>query len=178
MAKPPLLILVEGPTDEAFFKRAVVPRLRSTYGEITVVPYARMQAKLVSGIFRTFADQGAEYLLVCDRDTHVHACKTACISRAVSTYSGLDPKRVRIVEEAIESWYAAVAGNAMRKTRQWQHSDTTGLSKSDFASLASHGETAYDLQQEILTSPDLTAGRKRNRSLEYFFARLPLREAV
>ncbi len=173
MPKMPLLILVEGPTDESFFKRVVLPKMRGVYGEITVVPYARMQPKLVCGMFSVFLQEGGDYLLVCDRDSHVHSCRTECKTFCTGKYAGLDTTRVRIVEEAIESWFVAVADDKLRKSRKWVHTDTSGLSKADFHSMPSGTETPYDLQQDILASPDLASGRGRNASLEYFFLHLP-----
>jgi hypothetical protein len=77
------------------------------------------------------------------------------------------------VEEAIESWLVAVANGAVRTSRGWAHAKTDMLSKANFHSMLGPNETPYDVQQEILRSPDLVAGRKRNTSLDYFFLRLP-----
>lgn len=173
MAKVPLLVLVEGPSDETFFNRVILPNLRSKYSHVTVIPYARMQAKIVGGVVRAFVSSGAEYVMLHDRDSHVHTCRAECRNECLARCPGLDTKRVRIVEEAIESWLVAVANGAVRTSRGWAHAKTDMLSKANFHSMLGPNETPYDVQQEILRSPDLVAGRKRNTSLDYFFLRLP-----
>lgn len=179
MAAQSLIVFVEGPHDELFFRRILQPELSRVYRSVTVIPHSAEKDAFVDGICSVCKTNGERYALVVDRDSAEYPCRTECKSRWTRRYPQVDDAQVHIVEEEIEGWYLAGAASATLRTHGiLQTIDTSTLTKEDFERLVPKEFTPLQFKAELLGGYSLPHARARNASLDRFCMRHGLGELV
>ena len=84
--------------------------------------------------------------------------------------AGVQPQRIRVVVEEIESWYAAgLEREDMEELKTAFPANTDGLTKEQFNELVPERfDSRIDFMMEILKVFSLDAARGRNASFDYF----------
>ena len=95
----------EGGSDARFFEAVMKSLFEKKYDRVVIRAYASMKRSKFSALLGAVRAMGADYLVVADND---HApCITAKKEWVGRGVAGLQPQRIRVVVEEIESWYAA-----------------------------------------------------------------------
>ena len=170
-----LFIFVEGPDDERFMSRVVVPRLENRYNHIKFIKYATMTKIAVEAFIKTCTQKAAyDYLFVCDMDAR--GDKTLCVTsrkqREQNKYGRnlLEINKIVVVKEEIESWYLAGVTDLQAARLNIKHlADTTFTTKEDFEKMIPKNfVSSNDFMVEILKNYSLEQGMEANPSLDYF----------
>jgi hypothetical protein len=169
-----LYIFVEGPDDERFMNRIILPLLTEKYNHIKIIKYAVLQPQVVINFVRTFKKQSnSDYLFFSDMDARgdVKYCITKRKEKIISKFSGhLENNKLFIVKEEIESWYlAGISETDAKRFKIKPFYSTDSLTKEDFEQLIPKKSfTPNDFMIEILNEYDFENALLRNRSLQYF----------
>ena len=170
-----LFIFVEGPDDERFISRVVVPRLQERYNHIKFIKYATMTKIAVEAFVKTCTQKATyDYLFVCDMDAR--GDKTLCITsrkqKEQNKYGRnlLKINKIVVVKEEIESWYLAGITDAQAARLNIKRlADTTFTTKEAFERMIPKNFiSSNDFMVEILKNYSLEQGVEANLSLNYF----------
>jgi hypothetical protein len=138
------------------------------YDRVVIRAYASMKRAKFSALLGAVRAMGADYLVIADND---HApCVTFKKDLVCRGISGLQPQRIRVVVEEIESWYAAgLDREDIEKLETAFPANTDGLTKEEFNELVPERfDSRIDFMMEILKVFSLDSARIRNASLDYF----------
>lgn len=138
------------------------------YDRVVIRAYASMKRAKFSALLGAVRAMGADYLVIADND---HApCVTFKKDLVCRGISGVQPQRIRVVVEEIESWYAAgVDREEMEKLETSFPANTDGLTKEEFNDLVPERfDSRIDFMMEILKVFSLDSARSRNASFDYF----------
>lgn len=165
-----LFILCEGDDDGHFFRHVIVPLL--DYDDVRFYQYAQRRSRDVRSMIRSVQSMGADYIFVCDFDRG--ECIPSRREAIASQYVNLDPERIFVVQEAIESWYVAGLRDEARRRLEISSLQrrTDELTKGHFDNALPEGEPRISLMREMLDVFDLAVARRRNRSFDYFVRKI------
>jgi len=168
---PRLNIFLEGSDDVRFFEKALVPVLRTRYGEVRLIPYASLRGVVVDRLIRGLERREEEYVIVADIDSEpsVRAKKGVILRR----FGRAGPGAVVVVVMEIESWYVAGADDGfLRGCGLVPPGSTDRLTKEEFNALIPRRYISrVEFMLDLLESYSLERGADRNRSLEFFLNR-------
>lgn len=156
-----LYLFVEGDDDELFVQKVIVPLLPSYFSHIQCYRYKQKSKAQIRRFVESIKHRSeADYLFFADFDA------TSCITRRKEKlkerYDYLEERKVLIVREEIESWFAAGGLTAFSRT-------TDKLTKEQFDVLRpSQFVSRIDWLQEVLKNFSVEEARKRNASFAYF----------
>lgn len=127
-----LYIFVEGQDDKDFFEYVIVPRLHNVfYDDIRVLEYATKDNNYLKRMLASISSMGADYWFTHDLDSS--PCITNRKEILMQKHPFVQPDRILIVLQEIESWYAAGhthdTANQLRVTHL---SITTNMTKEEF----------------------------------------------
>lgn len=160
-----LFILCEGNDDRRFFERIIVPLL--DYDYVHCYQYAEQKSKEVHNLIRSAQSMGADYVYI--RDFDQGECIPSRKGAVTEKYGNLDPERIFIVKEEIESWYAAGLSDEVRRQLDVPLPRRTDeVTKEEFDNALPQGEPRISIMREMLEAYDLTMAQQRNRSFDYF----------
>ncbi len=169
-----LYIFVEGPDDERYMNRIILPILSEKYNHIKIIKYAVLQPQIVINFIRTFKQQlNSDYLFFSDMDARgdVKLCITKRKEKIIAKFSGhIENHKLFIVKEEIESWYLAGISEMDAKRFKIKPLYTTDtFTKEDFERLIpKKSVTPNDFMIEILNQYDFEKALSHNTSLQYF----------
>ena len=170
-----LYIFVEGPDDERFISRVVVPRLQDRYNHIKFIKYASMAKIAVEAFIKTCQQKNSyDYLFVCDMDARgdKSLCVTSRKQKEQNKYGRnlLKINKIVVVKEEIESWYLAGITDAQATRLNLKRlADTTFTTKEAFERMIPKNfVSSNDFMVEILKNYSLEQGMEANSSLKYF----------
>jgi hypothetical protein len=166
-----LLLLVEGDDDERFFKRVIIPILDNTRYEIRIWKYKQEKKEKIDGFLLTASKIGI-YLLFHDIDAE--PCLVSKRNKVIKNFSNADLKKVVIVISEIESWYlSGVNLEICKKMGICKFlPETNSCSKEQFIQLIPRNMSKVEFMSNMLDSFDIELGKKRNKSLKYFFEKI------
>lgn len=126
-----LLILVEGQDDKDFFEYVIVPRLHTIfYDDIRVIEYANKSNDYLKRLLASFTSMGADYWFTHDLDSPCITNQKENLSRK---HPFVQPDKILIVSQEIESWYAAGHSHDTAENLGISHLATTmGMTKEEF----------------------------------------------
>jgi len=172
-----LFIFVEGPDDERFFKKIVIPLFESTYDNIKIIKYAQESNKWRKNFLTSIILMNSDYIYVSDIDQE--PCVTAKKQKIKTQLDNIDTNKITIVIKEIESWYIALVCD--------ENSNPVGLkplkiaddiTKEEFNKLMpSKYDSRVDFMSEILKITShyvLSIAKQKNKSLKYFIEKYNL----
>lgn len=166
-----LFILCEGNDDRQFLERIFAPLL--DYDNVQYYQYAQRTSKDVRSMVQSIQSMDAEpsldaeYLYFCDFDQS--ECITSKKREVTNRCHSLDPDRIFVVREAIESWYiAGVQEHERERLGISLPRRTDGILKAHFNNALPKREPRISVMREMLDVYDLRMARRRNYSLDYF----------
>lgn len=169
-----LYIFVEGPDDERYMNRIILPILAEKYNHIKIIKYAVLQPQVIINFIKTFKKQlNSDYLFFSDMDARgdVKWCITKRKEKIIAKFSDhIENHKLFIVKEEIESWYlAGISENDAKRFKIKPFYTTDMLTKEDFERLIPKKTfTPNDFMIEILNQYDFEIALSRNTSLQYF----------
>lgn len=169
-----LFIFVEGPDDERFVNKVILPHLQTKYSFIKLIKYATMTKMAIEALIKTCKQKMSyDYLFMCDMDARGDAsyCITSRKSKAQNKYGQLlETSKIIIVKEEIESWYlAGITTEQATRLKIKLVEDTSLTTKEEFVKLIPQNFiSTNDFMVEILKHYSLEQGIEANRSLNYF----------
>lgn len=166
-----LFIFVEGPDDERFFSRIVLPELSDKYNQISIIKHASLTKRKIIGYLKSAAKFNADLFFVAD--INAAPCVTKRKEGILKKYTRyLNPDKIIVVIHEIESWYIAGLTDAlMRRLQKKTYKNTNSLTKEEFNShIPKKFNNRIDYMQEILNhfSIDIASKGSRNKSFRYF----------
>ncbi len=173
-----LYIFVEGPDDERFFDNVFKPLALDKYNFVKIIKYAGLTKKIVKDYIKAFSKQNSsEYLFVCDFDARVDTsfCVTKRKNKEVEKFGNiLEPDKIRIVKEEIESWYlAGITSSNLKKFKIRELKETELIDKEQFIDLIPRKfQNKTDFLIEIIKEFDIETGINKNNSMKYFITKL------
>jgi len=147
----------------------VRPQLEPKYDWVEVVPYAGMtKAKVTKWIESIRAMEYADYVFLADNDES--PCVSTKKAALVQQIKSLQPARVSVVVEEIESWYVAgLTAQGRERLEIGEMENTNSLDKESFDELRQETfESRIDWMIEMLRYYSFEDGLLRNSSLQYF----------
>lgn len=159
-------ILCEGDDDVRFFRHVIVPLL--DYDGVQFYQYAQQRFKDVRSMIRSIQSMGADYIFVCDFDRG--ECIPSKREEILEKYTNLDPERIFVIQEEVESWYMAGLNDEERRRLEISslRRRTDELTKEHFDNALPESEPRISIMREMLKAFDLAVARQRNRSFDYF----------
>jgi hypothetical protein len=176
MFRKDLVIFVEGPDDETFFKKIVLPLLKTEY-RCKVEKYAEEKPKEIRATLQGYVHAGFDYIFVSDHDK---AKSTEARKDEVCVkYPSVEKHRVVIVKKVIEGWYLAGLSDSRCIGLRKQCDDTSfcgdptdDLTKSQFKTIGKKCQfnTEKLFKLEILKYYSVHKAKGKNRSFNEFCA--------
>jgi hypothetical protein len=169
-----LFIFVEGPDDERFVNKIVLPHLQTKYSFIKLIKYASMTKNAVEALIKTCKQKVSyDYLFMCDMDARgdTSYCITSRKSKAQNKYGQLlETSKIVVVKEEIESWYlAGITTEQAARLKIKRVEDTSVTTKEEFENMIPKNFISpNDFMVEILKNYSLEQGMAANGSLNYF----------
>jgi hypothetical protein len=165
-----LYLWVEGPDDERFVERVVVPLLETEADFIKIVPYARQTKKWIANFFKSIKAMGAAYIFFVDNDRS--PCVTARKQKMAEKYPRVDEDWIQVVVEEIESWYlAGLDEERSEELGMPRFRATDAVSKEQFdALIPKRFSSRIDFMLEVLNHFNVDAATVKNRSFERFLS--------
>jgi len=163
-----LFIFLEGPDDERFFGRIVVPALVHRYRSVEIILYAGMKRVRVSRFLKAVSGMGHEYFLVGDIDSEPNA--KAKKRYLTERFENLDPGRIIVVIQEIEGWYlAGLDSRAEHELGLHPHRHTDLVTKEMFNNwIPAEYPSRIAFMSAILERFDASIARQKNRSFRFF----------
>ena len=96
-----LVIFVEGPDDETFFKKVILPELKNKYA-CEIQKYQNLDKPDVNKTVQGYLALNYDYMFVCDFDEA--RSTTAKTKEICDRYSSVDTRKVVVVKKVIEGW--------------------------------------------------------------------------
>lgn len=164
------VFVVEGPDDELFFKRVIVPVLESKSDDKFYVLVAKGYSEDdYKRQFRIYDN------VIIVRDLDEDACPARKKNEICNVYNLHDKKSdICIVINEIESWYVAVGSHTLpRLSKRFQSANSTEwIKKEDFnremrTKYPNLFKNRSSLLIELLKEPNMNDALRRNSSLRY-----------
>lgn len=176
MAYRQFYIFVEGPDDKNWVEAVLRQRLEIHFDIVKVISFATTPKAALAGYLQVYGSQASsDYLIIADLDA---VKRKWCITRRkkdLENHFGLrlDPARVLLAQEMIESWYMAGIGEDLaQKHRIKVDASTTAVTKDSFERALPKGiANPLEYKQLILAQYDLNLARQRNPSLDRLFTK-------
>ncbi len=166
-----LFIWVEGGSDARFFENVIKPFFRQTYRRVEVRTYANLKRDKFEKILQGLRSIDSDFLVITDMD--MEKCVTAKKETIMGRIRNLEPERIRVVIEEIESWYlAGLDETAARslKVRPLERTDT--ITKEQFIAMMPEAfDSRIDFMMEILKVFSPAVAIRQNASFKYFFSK-------
>lgn len=159
-----LFVFVEGPDDEAYFKKVFAP----SWGIHKIVQYAGMKNDKINNFIKSISCMpDSDYLFFGDSDGVDIEEKRQTL---LSTFSNLSSDKVFIVQFEIESWYYAGADESTCRKLKMKHFvfPTDSLTKEQFNSKLARPSDRKYVMACILNQYIIDLAITRNRSLNLF----------
>ncbi len=172
-----LFIFVEGPDDERYVEKVILPILKEKYAHIKVIKYAKLPKTVVENFIKTYKKQpSSDYLFLCDMDARGNSalCITKRKEKEQNTFGNLiDRDKLVVVKEEIESWYiAGITPENLKKLKIKPFTDTQSMSKEEFVRLIPKNFiSTNDFLVEVLKEYSLEQAQSLNASLSYFITK-------
>ena len=175
MAYGRLFIFVEGPDDERFFEKVVIPRLENKYDCVEVRHYRKSTKEYLNRFIESINAMNTElmktdYIFVTDID--ITPCVTYKKQKIKNIYRRLDEDLIVVVKKEIESWYLAGLSDEGRRKLRVNHipNSTNDITKEQFNSLKpKRFDSEIDFMLEVLKYFSIDNAKQRNASFKYFF---------
>jgi len=166
-----IFIWVEGVSDARFFTAVMKPFFEKSYTQVEIRTYANLKREKFSRILQAVQAIQADYLVVADIDSE--PCVTAkkkCIGQRLTE---VDPERIRVVIQEIESWYlAGLDETGFAELGLSPVDRTDAVTKEDFiAVMPREYDSRIDFMMEILKRFSISAAVRKNGSLSYFMSK-------
>lgn len=173
MSYKKLYIWVEGPDDERFFNRIVLPILSNNYDNIKILQYAKETLTWRKNFLKSMIAMGADYIFVADVNSA--SCVTAKKEKIKQDLPNISEDKIIIVIQEIESWYLAGLNEVGYKEigiSKYKNS-TNEINKEQFNKLMPNKfkDSRIDFMQEILRLFDVETAKGKNVSLSYFLSK-------
>ncbi len=169
-----LYIWVEGPDDERFFNRIVLPILSTKYDSIKVIQYAKETLTWRKNFIKSMIAMEADYIFVADVDSA--SCITAKKEKIKHDLPNINDNKIIVVIKEIESWYlAGLSKTAYKEIGISKYKGSTNdLTKEEFNNLVpkKFKDSRIDFMQEILQLFDVEIAKDKNISLNYLLQKL------
>lgn len=167
-----LYVWVEGLDDKRFFEKVLIPSLKAQYEYVQIIEYAEMRKKEINNYIKSIkAMEGADYIFLADIDNF--PCVTKRKEKIKSEYKNILSNKIIVVVKEIESWYlAGLNGQACKKMRIKNCSQTDSITKEKFNSLIPKKFTSrLNFMLEILARFSIDVAEQKNKSFKYFMAK-------
>lgn len=167
-----LWVLLEGKDDDRFFD-AIKPVFEGRYDDVRSWRYAQKPEKKIKGFLQSLRAMNADYSFW--RDVNSEPCATSRKNKLKNKYGRrIDPSKVVVVVQEIESWYLAGlddTGTERLKIRRLCKTDD--ITKEQFNSLVpDRFDSRIDFMVEILKRFSIDTARQKNKSFDYFMAKI------
>lgn len=173
-----LYLFVEGPDDERIFENVFKPLILKKYSFVKIIKYAGLTKKEVRAFIKTLSNQNSsDYLFVCDFDARgdTSFCITKRKKKEIEKFGNiLNPDKIRVVKEEIESWYlAGITSANLKKFKIKEFKETEFIDKEKFINLIpGKFQNKTDFLIEIIKEFDIETGINKNNSMKYFITKL------
>lgn len=167
------VIFVEGHDDEQFFKKFF------DTSNFKIHQYANLKKEKINNFIKSLSCMpNSNYIFLADSDGL--DCNQK-INSLCETYHALDKEKVAVVKYEIESWYlAGVDQNYCNKNKFSKFIEKTDtVTKEQFNELLPlHRKTRMQIMLDILLNYEIEIAKPRNDSLNLFFQKEELVNAV
>ena len=167
-----LYICIEGPDDETFFKKVVVPQLQNNYDHLFMFRHAQKSTRKCNGFLNSVrCIPGAE--VIWTRDNDGSPCVTLLKDKLRGKLNSIADTPIVIVVREIESWYLAGVGEESSRSLGIEHfSSTDTITKEYFRSIRPASiNTNREFMLAILDHFSIETAQNKNRSFRYFCQR-------
>jgi hypothetical protein len=167
-----LVIFVEGPDDKRFFENIIQPVFEAKGYYVTVWNYQNETKVRIRNFLRGIYKMGGRYIYTTDINNS--PCITQKKQKVLRKLSQLDPEKIAVIIQEIESWYLAVLDDSMcpKFLRNCCLSNTDNISKQRFGSLKpKRFDSDTDFMIEILKYPSVAKASNRNGSFHHFYVK-------
>ena len=163
-----LFLLVEGNDDERFFENVIKPEFEEIYDYVKIYKYAEEKDEKTDNFIKSINSMQADYIFFVDFDNF--PCITARKERIKQKHKNIDPDKIIVVVEEIESWYlAGLNSSAYNQLKIKKQNLTDNISKEKFNSLIPKNfASRTDFMIEILKFFSLEEATRKNKSFNYF----------
>jgi len=169
MTPAPLYVLLEGPDDERFFSRIVLPLFAEKGYEVRIWKYACEKRQRTINLILAVRKGGKSYIFVRDIDRTPYA--RTRVQETLNRFGhAMEPEMIVIVVPEIEGWYLAGVSEdaASRLGIRARIGRTDRVTKEEFNTLVPRGRSRIEFMQGILEEYDIGLARKKNRSFRFF----------
>ncbi|GBC93003.1 hypothetical protein HRbin15_01486 [bacterium HR15] len=166
----PVWFLVEGDADAEFIERIIAPAAAL---QIRIYRYARKPKQTRQAVIHSLHSMETRYYILVDQNHR--PCITACRDHIREQFGQVvDTSCIIVVARSIEAWYlAGYTGTSPLLRGLAISTHTNSIDKQQFEQKIQAIRKSPTLaRSEMLNHYDLTYGRQRNRSLDYFCHKL------
>lgn len=176
-----LFVFVEGHDDEMFIKQILLKYFPQNHMALIPIRYqSKPNIKIIKHIKQINLSNNLDYIFLSDLDSHSYSNICDRKNKRIrefhhEKYDDLDPEKIFIVVEEIESWFIAGIDSSIDQFKHFcMPFNTDSLTKEDFEKLI--GE--YSIEDkitfliEICKHYNIELASKRNSSLNYFLEKL------
>ena len=166
-----LYIFIEGPDDQRFFEKIILPLIKDKYTHIEFYPYAQEKPEKVCSFLKSIKSMRekkiADYYLISDMDNN--PCISSTKEYVKHRFSTCEVNKIIVVIKEIECWYLAGAEDTfLKKHRIISYGDTCNLKKEDFCKIMPQNfSSRTDFMIEILKYFSLEKAKDNNKSFNY-----------
>lgn len=166
-----LVIWVEGGSDARFFDLVIKPFFKQAYKRVEVRTYANLKRVKFEKMLQGLRSINVDCLVVADMDRE--KCVTAKKEVIGARIRNIEPERIRVVIEEIESWYlAGLDENAAHSLNLPLFQKTDAITKEQFVAMMPRSfDSRIDFMMEILKVFSPAVAVEKNTSFNYFFAK-------
>ena len=167
-----LWVIVDGNDDERFFER-IKPLLEKKYDSVQIWKYAQEPLKRIKNFLKSIKAMNSDYFFF--RDINNSPCVTAKKEKLKKEYKKtIDVDNIIILIKEIESWY--LSGLDAKKSKELRirtFRNTDNITKEKFNGLIPKKfDSRIDFMAEILKRFSVETAKRKNRSFDYFMAKL------
>ena len=171
-----LYLFLEGPDDERFFNKIILPHFNN-FDHVKIIKYAGLKKEIINNYIKTFNTQeSSDYLFFADMDARGDSsyCITKKKEKIKSNYCNiLDERKTFIVKEEIESWYVSgISEKLMNQHKIKEVQDTETFTKEMFENLLSKGISKTEFMIRILEDYIHEKALSKSLSFNYLFTKI------
>lgn len=168
-----LFVYVEGHYDKMFVEKILSDFFLKEKSTILItIPYSQKGKKIINHDIKTKSKH--DYLLLADLDSDECPRITNKKEKMMQDYSTLDPSKIIIVKEEIESWFLAGLDPSLEVFKNIDvPSNTDSITKEEFNELLEKNSLdKNNFLLRVCDEYDFNLAIQRNSSLNYFFKKM------
>lgn len=177
-----LFVFVEGDDDVMFIENILLNHFQQDIVIIPITYQKKHNINIIKQIKKINSNNEMEYIFLSDLDSHSYSSIEDRKKKRIKEfhheeYEDLDPNKIFIVVEEIESWYLAGIDSSLESFKDFDIPENTeNFTKEQLDEMILNSDflSKIDFFKEVSQVYDIHLAMQRNKSFRYFFKELNL----